>query len=95
MGIGACAPSSLGNYVHSAASVSLTVKISKITKEKHVGLGLLHFRQYRQKHAKTHVSRLKQSLNPGKERKNSCCAPVISFPGDATERQTALFLLRL
>jgi len=33
------APSNFGNSVHSAASASLTVNISKITKEKHV----LHF----------------------------------------------------
>ena len=55
---GTC-PSSFGNSVHSAASASLTVKILKITKEKHV----LHFRLSRQKHAKTHLNRLKLSLN--------------------------------
>src|SRR6218665_3663006 len=42
-------PSSFGNSVHSAAAASLTVKISKITKERH---------------AKTQVNRLKQSRNP-------------------------------
>src|SRR6218665_589621 len=56
---GTCPHSSFGNSVHSAASCSLTVKISKITKEKHV----LHFPLSRQKHAETHVNRLKQSLN--------------------------------
>ena len=40
-------------------TINLTAKISKITKEKHV----LHFRLSRQKHAKTHVDRLKQSRN--------------------------------
>ena len=35
-GIGARAPSSFGNSVHSATAASLTVKISKITKEGHV-----------------------------------------------------------
>ena len=43
--------SSFGNSVHSAAAASLTVKISKITKEEHVGL--IYFRLSRQKHAKT------------------------------------------
>src|SRR6218665_3779881 len=52
---GTCPPSSFGNSVHSATAASLTVNISKITKEKHV----LHFRLSRQKHAKTHVNRLK------------------------------------
>ena len=49
------------SVVHSAAAVSLPVKISKIrsTKEKHV----LQFRPSRQKHAKTHVNRLKQYQN--------------------------------
>src|SRR6218665_792994 len=54
------------NAVHSAAAASF--KMSKITKEK-------HFRSSRQKHAKTHVNRFKQSriqTNPwhaGEERK--------------------------
>ena len=57
-------------------NIDLTVKISKITKEKQV----LHFRLARQKHDKTHVNRLKQSRNQKKsraeeERKNLCCAP--------------------
>ena len=47
------------NSVHSAAAAILTVKISKLTKEKHV----LHFHLSCQKHAKTHVNRLKQSRN--------------------------------
>jgi len=59
-GIGACAPSRFGNSVHSAAAASLIVKISKITEEKHV----LNFHLSRQKHANTHVNRLKQSRNP-------------------------------
>ena len=46
--------------MYSAAAASLTVKISKITKEKHV----LDFRLSRQKYAKTHVNRLKHSRNP-------------------------------
>ena len=58
-GIGARAPSSLDNSVHSVASAGLTVKMSKITKDKHV----LHFRISRQKHAKTHENKLKQSQN--------------------------------
>ena len=48
--------------------INLTVKISKISKEKHV----LHFRLFRQKHAKTHVNRLKypQNLkNPGQKKR--------------------------
>ena len=47
--------SSFGNYVYYAASASLTVRISKITKEKYI----LQFSLSRQKHAKTHVNRLK------------------------------------
>jgi len=47
-GIGARAPSSLENSMHSAVSASLTAKISKITKEKHV----LHFCLSQKKHAK-------------------------------------------
>ena len=53
-------PSSFGNSVHSAAAASLTVKISKITKEKHV----LNFHVSHQKRSKTHVNRLKQTWNP-------------------------------
>src|SRR6218665_1203168 len=79
-GIGACPPSSFGNSVHSAAGASLPVKISKITKEKHV----LNFHISRQKHAETHVNRLKQSWKQNKsrteeERKNLCCAPRPHF----------------
>ena len=59
-GIGARAPSSLGNSVHSAAAASLTVKISKITKEKHV----LNCHLSRQKRAQTQENRLKQSWKP-------------------------------
>jgi|SRR6218665_552216 len=70
-GIGARAPSSFVNSVHSAAAASLTVKTSKITKEKHV----LNFHLSREKHAKTHVCRLKQSREPkeisGRRGKNS------------------------
>src|SRR6218665_1115665 len=74
--MGARAPSSFGNSAHSAAFACLTVKVSKITKEKHV----LHFCLSRQKHAKTHVARLKQYRNPKEilgmeERKNSFCVP--------------------
>ena len=63
---------------------SLTVQISKIAKEKHV----LHFHLFRQKHAKTHVSRLKQSRtskrNPGKKRREKILlCPLASFPGGA------------
>jgi len=39
--------------------INLTVKLSKIFKEKHV----LYCHLSRQKHAKTHVNRLKQSRN--------------------------------
>jgi len=46
--------------VHSAAVASLTVNISKITKEIHV----LNFHLSRQTQAKTHVNRFKQSWNP-------------------------------
>ena len=55
----------------------LTIKISKITKEKHV----FNFCLSRQKHSKTHVNRLKQSWNQKEiqgrkgEGTNSCCAP--------------------
>jgi len=59
-GIGARAPPlSFGNSVHSVAVASITLKISKITKEERV----LNFHLSRQKHAKTHVNRLKQSRN--------------------------------
>src|SRR6218665_2330172 len=73
---GTYSSSSFFNSVNSAAAASLAVKISKISKGKHV----LHFRLSPQKHAKTHVNRLKQSRNPkksrtGEERKKSCCAP--------------------
>src|SRR6218665_1332143 len=65
-------------------NIDLTVKISKITKEKQV----LHFRLARQKHDKTHVNRLKQSRNQKnwaeEEMKNSCCIPPHLFFGDAT-----------
>src|SRR6218665_3033936 len=65
-------------------NIDLTVKISKITKEKQV----LHFRLARQKHDKTHVNRLKQSRNqkyPGQRRKGKIyVVPLTSFPGDAT-----------
>ena len=65
-GTGARAPSNLGNSVHSASAASLTIRISKITKEKHV----VQFRLSRQKHAKTHVNRLKQSQkNPWEGRR--------------------------
>ena len=68
-GIGACAPSSFENFVHTVAAANLTVKILKINKEKHV----LNFHLSRQKHANTHVNRLKQPLNqkeiPGKGRR--------------------------
>jgi len=69
-----------GNSVHSADANSLPVKISKITKEKHV----LHFRLSRQKHVITHVNRLKKSRNYTKsraeeERKKSRCAPSPDF----------------
>src|SRR6218665_712401 len=56
---GTC-PSSFGNSVHYTAADSLTVKISKITKEKHV----LNLNLSRQKHAKTHENRLKLSRHP-------------------------------
>src|SRR6218665_852956 len=71
--IGACAPSSFGNSVHSAAAAILTAKISKITKEKHV----LNFHLSRQKHAKTHVNRLNCQKKPraGEERKHLCFPP--------------------
>src|SRR6218665_1157531 len=62
------------NSVHSAAAAILTVKISKLTKEKPV----LHFHLSCQKHAKTHVNRLKQS-QAGEERKNFCYAPSPHF----------------
>src|SRR6218665_3249341 len=42
------APSSFGNSVPSTAAISLTVKISKITKEKHI----LYFHLSHQNHAK-------------------------------------------
>src|SRR6218665_2925059 len=65
--LGYTAPSNFGNSVHSAAAAGLTVKICKITKEKHV----LHFYSSPQKQAKTHVNRLKQSCNtkeiPGRD----------------------------
>src|SRR6218665_3184317 len=57
---GTCPSSSFGSSVHSTAVVSLAVKISKITKEKHV----LHFRLFLQKHGTTDKNRLKQYLNP-------------------------------
>ena len=86
---GARAPSSLGNSVHFAAADSLTVKISKITKEMHV----VNFHLSRKKHAKTHVNRLKQSWDPkemksrvDEERKKFIMCPLTSFPGDATAR---------
>src|SRR6218665_843973 len=80
-GIGARAWS-FGNYVlHSAAATSLNEKIYKITKEKPV-LGL-HFRLSRQKHAKTHINRLKQPRNPketpgrGETEKFMLCRPPL------------------
>ena len=73
-GIGARAPSSVGNYVQSASVASLTIKISKITKEIHA----LNFHLSCQKHAKTNVNRLKQS-QAGEEQKNSCCALTSFF----------------
>ena len=57
--VGTCSPSSLGNSVHSAAAVSLTMTKFKITTEKH----FLYFRLFRQKHAKTRINGLKQSRN--------------------------------
>src|SRR6218665_1140043 len=77
---GTC-PSSFGNSVHYTAADSLTVKISKITKEKTV----LQFHLSRQKHAKTHVNRLKQSQHlkeiPGRggEEKFILCSPSPHF----------------
>ena len=53
--------------------INLTVNISKITKGKHV----LHFRLSDQKHAKTHINRLRQSR--AGVRKNSCGAPLPHF----------------
>ena len=80
--------SSFGNSGHSAVSASLTVQISKITKEKHV----IHFRLVRQKHAKTHVnvdiktvSELEIAPGRGGEEKfKVCCPPHTWFPGGAT-----------
>src|SRR6218665_1645283 len=73
------------NSVHFAAA-NLTIQISKIIKEKHVGL--LHFRLSRQKRAKTHVNRIKQSRNkiiPGREGEEKfLLCTLTSFPGDAT-----------
>src|SRR6218665_2570674 len=73
------APSSFGNSVHSAAVANVTVKISKITKE----IQVINFHLSRQKQAKTHVNRLKQSLNPKETQdrggKNSFCAPSPHF----------------
>jgi len=71
------------NYVQSADVASLTVNISKLSKEIHV----LNF--HRQKQAKTHVNRLKQSWNPkeipgrGGDEKFMLC-PLTSFSFDAT-----------
>jgi len=69
--------------VHSAlaASLMLTVKILKTTKEK-------HFRLSHQKHVKTHVNR-KNSFgtqrNPRQGRRGKIhVVPHTSFPGDAT-----------
>jgi len=81
-------PSSFGNSVHTAAAANLTVKISKINKEKHV----LNFHLSRQKHGNSHVNRLKQPLNqkeiPGRgERKKFMRCPLTSYPGDATVRR--------
>src|SRR6218665_2302205 len=65
----------------------LTIKIPKITKEKHV----FNFRLSRQKHSKTHVNRLKQpwiqkKSSAGKEREQILAVPLpTSFPGDATD----------
>src|SRR6218665_315015 len=58
-GIGARSPSNFGNSMHTTAAANLTVQILKINKEKHV----LNFHLSRQKHANTHVNRLKQPLN--------------------------------
>src|SRR6218665_1387494 len=76
--------------------VSLTVKISKITKEKHV----LHFRLFHPQHVKTQVNRVKQSRNPreipgrGGEEK-SCCAPphLISWRRHCLQPLASSFLL--
>src|SRR6218665_596148 len=84
---GTCPHSSFGNSVHPAAAANLTVKISKINKEKHV----LNFHLSRQKHANAHVNRLKQPLNqkeiPGRggEEKVHAVPPLTSYPGDATD----------
>src|SRR6218665_2865668 len=78
---GTCPSSSFENSVYSASAVNLTVKISKITKERQV----LQFRLSRQKHAKTHVKRLKQSWNPkeipgrGGEEKFTLCSSSPNF----------------
>ena len=88
-------PSSFGNSVHSVAAHSLTVKISKITKEKHA----LNFHISRQKHAKTDISRLKQSwkLEPkksrvGEERKKSYCTVLSSVGSWERRLNTTLFI---
>src|SRR6218665_2569828 len=61
--LGHVTPSSFGNSVHYAAVASLTVKISKITKEIHV----LNFHLSRQKQAKIHVNkRIPEQVRTGK-----------------------------
>jgi len=77
---GTCPPSSFGISVYSAAAVSSTVRILKITKEERV----MHFRISSQKHAKTV---LEPKRNPGQGRRGKIYVvlTLTSLPGDATD----------
>src|SRR6218665_1347775 len=88
---GMCPTSSFGNCVHSAAAASLTVKISKITKEKHV----LQFRLSHKRHAKTRIKQIKTvselEKNPGQWRREKIhVVPphLISWRCHCRERET-------
>ena len=62
------APSSFGNSVPSTAAISLTVKISKITKEKHI----LYFHLSHQNHAKNPRKQIRtvyELKSPGQRRR--------------------------
>src|SRR6218665_2382674 len=72
-------PSSFVNSIHSAADASsLTAKISKITKEKHV----LNFRLSRQKHTKTHANGMFSRPSPHflAMPMNSYVSKVMNYP---------------
>jgi|SRR6218665_2561965 len=82
MGYWGTCPLEFGKFCAFCSFCQLNCKKLKITKEKHV----LHFRLYRQKHAKIHVSGLKPIRNPGQRRRGKIhvVSPLALFPGDAT-----------